>query len=198
MTSEKNLMAASTEAMLALEASMESARKRNNESYTFMHGLDGGNDEKAMKPLPARTRGRCESRNWMSTINNRKLMSALTIPGTHDSAAYTRAWPFVQTQVMSINSQLEAGIRFFDLRCGILDDLPVMVHGLLYLGLTLSDVLDVMYTFLEQNETEALIVQIKQDKNPDFKIHSSFRAGGRAVYSSEPFTDCRHYHHPAI
>lgn len=111
----------------------------------------------------------------MSNIRNSTLMSAVTIPGTHDSAAYTRAWPFVQTQTMAIESQLRAGIRYFDLRCGILHDVPVMVHGVSYLGLTLQTVLDTMYDFLEKNETEALIVQIKQDRAADPKstVHFS-------------------------
>lgn len=101
---------------------------------------------------------------WMSHLGDDILLSALTIPGTHDSAAFTNAWPFVQTQKMTIIQQLDAGIRYFDLRCGLRDDTVEMVHGSALLGITLSMVLDAMYLWLLSHPTEALVVQIKQDR----------------------------------
>ncbi|KXL46385.1 hypothetical protein M433DRAFT_47889, partial [Acidomyces richmondensis BFW] len=105
--------------------------------------------------------------DWMSMLPDETLLSALTVPGTHDSAAYTLAWPFIQTQMMDISSQLVAGIRYFDLRCGLRKDIVEMVHGPSYLGLTLAYVLDTMYAWLKMHETEALIVQIKEDRKPE-------------------------------
>ncbi|CZT16902.1 uncharacterized protein RCC_02737 [Ramularia collo-cygni] len=102
--------------------------------------------------------------DWMSRLNDDRLMSSLSIPGTHDSATYTRPWPFVSTQDLSIQEQLNSGIRYFDLRVGLRNDVPEMCHGVAFLGLQLSDVLDVMYAFLEQHPREAIIVQIKQDR----------------------------------
>lgn len=105
--------------------------------------------------------------DWMSGIDDQRLVSALSIPGTHDSAAYTYSWPFVQTQHMDILQQLNAGIRYFDLRCGVRDDIVEMVHGRAFLGITLSMVLDTMYLWLLSHETEGLIVQIKQDRKAE-------------------------------
>ncbi|KAK5116958.1 hypothetical protein LTR62_006679 [Meristemomyces frigidus] len=104
---------------------------------------------------------------WMSKLDDDIKLSSLTIPGTHDSAAFTTPWPFIQTQKMTIMEQLNAGIRYFDLRCGLRDDVLVMVHGAALLGHTLSMVLDAMYLWLLSHPSEALIVQIKQDRSPE-------------------------------
>lgn len=105
--------------------------------------------------------------NWMSGLDDDLLVSALSIPGTHDSAAYTHPWPFVATQRMSILEQLNAGIRYFDFRCGIREDIPEMVHGPSLLGLQLPELLNIMYKWLESHSKEGLIVQIKEDRKPE-------------------------------
>ncbi|KAK4546773.1 hypothetical protein LTR36_001505 [Oleoguttula mirabilis] len=115
----------------------------------------------------ARVSSRSLVEAWMSRVDDETVLSDLTIPGTHDSAAFTYAWPFVQTQQMDILQQLNAGIRYFDLRCGIRDDIVEMVHGRAFLGLTLSIVLDTMYLWLMAHKSEGLIVQIKQDRSPE-------------------------------
>lgn len=105
--------------------------------------------------------------DWMGLLDNDTPLSMLTIPGTHDSAAFTNSVPFIATQKMDILDQLNAGIRYFDLRCGLRDDIVEMVHGPSYLGLTLQMVLETMYLWLEVNPSEALIVQIKKDRNEE-------------------------------
>lgn len=105
--------------------------------------------------------------SWMSHIPSSTLMSALTIPGTHDSAAYTYSWPFIATQTLSITAQLDAGIRFFDLRCGLVGNELEMVHGSALLNLRLSTVLSEMYAWLSTHPSEALIAQIKRDRKPE-------------------------------
>lgn len=103
---------------------------------------------------------------WMSRLDDERLMSSLSIPGTHDSAAYTSPWPFVSTQDLGILQQLNSGIRYFDLRVGLRNDVAEMCHGMAFLGLQLSEVLNTMYRFLEVHPGEAIIVQIKQDRKP--------------------------------
>jgi 1-phosphatidylinositol phosphodiesterase len=103
-------------------------------------------------------------KNWMSFLDDETPLSAVTIPGTHDSAAYTMSYPFVATQKMSVIQQLDSGIRHFDFRCGLRNDIVEMVHGVTYLGLTLEDVLSHVYAWLAVQQTEALIIQIKKDR----------------------------------
>lgn len=113
---------------------------------------------------PPGGRSRPDGPRWMSLLDDDTALSALTIPGTHDSAAFTHNWPFVSTQRMDISNQLNAGIRYFDLRCGIRDDIVELVHGPTFLGLTLKSVLNAMYVWLASHPSEALIVQIKRDR----------------------------------
>lgn len=101
---------------------------------------------------------------WMSLLPDPIPLSALTLPGTHDSCAYTSTFPFIATQTLSIRRQLTSGIRYFDLRCGLRDNIVEMCHGIRFLGLTFSSVLRVMYRWLETHPSEAIIVQIKQDR----------------------------------
>ncbi|KAI5369565.1 Putative phosphatidylinositol-specific phospholipase C, X domain-containing protein [Septoria linicola] len=91
----------------------------------------------------------------------------MSLPGTHDSSAYTQPWPFVATQKLNIAQQLDAGIRYFDLRCGIVHDDAEMVHGPRLLGLELHQLLDSVYKWLDTHATEGLVVQIKEDRKPE-------------------------------
>lgn len=104
---------------------------------------------------------------WMSHLPSTTFMSAISIPGTHDSAAYTYSWPFIATQTMDITAQLNAGIRYFDLRCGLRNNILEMVHGQAILSLRLDEVLTAMYDFLTANPSEALIAQIKRDRKDE-------------------------------
>ena len=139
----------------------QSSVEKNHSSEFFEHSASEDNELQPQAP-----RSFCD--NWMSLLDNDDaLMSSLTLPGTHDSAAYTSSLPFVATQRMTILQQLQAGIRYLDLRCGLRDNIAEMVHGSTYLGLTLSDVLNPVYMWLETHPKEALIVQIKQDREPE-------------------------------
>jgi 1-phosphatidylinositol phosphodiesterase len=66
---------------------------------------------------------------WMSGIPDETLLSNITLPGTHDSCAESNI-PFVRTQYLSITKQLEAGLRFLDLRVRVHSDGQLyMYHG---------------------------------------------------------------------
>lgn len=99
----------------------------------------------------------------MSLLDDDTPVSLLTIPGTHDSSAFTSSWPFISTQSLSYHAQLDAGIRYFDFRCTIRNNVVEMVHGPTFLGLTFESVLETLYAWLEKHPTEALIVQIKKE-----------------------------------
>src|SRR5262245_8901574 len=61
--------------------------------------------------------------NWMSLIPGSTLLNQMSIPGTHDTmtagfASNIALAPFAQTQDLELGAQLNAGIRFLDIRCG--------------------------------------------------------------------------------
>lgn len=105
--------------------------------------------------------------DWMCFLPDSVPVSSLSIPGTHDSAAFMSTWPFVSTQTLTTSQQLDAGIRYFDLRCGVVKDEVQMVHGRAVLGLKLADLLMDMYLFLLKHPKEAIIVQLKQDRKDE-------------------------------
>ncbi|KAI5210341.1 hypothetical protein AUEXF2481DRAFT_35068 [Aureobasidium subglaciale EXF-2481] len=105
--------------------------------------------------------------DWMCFLPDDVPISGLSIPGTHDSAAFMSTWPFVATQTLTTAQQLDAGIRYFDLRCGIVKDEVVMVHGRAVLGLKFSEVLISMYTFLAKHPKEGIVIQLKQDRKDE-------------------------------
>jgi 1-phosphatidylinositol phosphodiesterase len=61
--------------------------------------------------------------DWMAALDGQLELGRLTIPGTHDTAARQGGLKAV-TQSLDVQSQLTAGIRFFDIR--LKDDAGVM------------------------------------------------------------------------
>lgn len=115
--------------------------------------------------------------NWMKDINDDTYLSKLSIPGTHDAAAYHKlAPPSVQCQGENIGEQLKNGVRFLDVRLSKnfltlssnKDDLicchgnfPVKLNG----AVKFTDELQNIYDFLKDHSSEAVILSIKQEGN---------------------------------
>lgn len=99
---------------------------------------------------------------WMSQIDSDVYLSELSIPGSHESCA-TIAVPWVQCQHLSIEDQLNSGIRYFDFRCGVSFGRILLFHGSSPLGFELSNVLAGMYRWLDRSPHEAIMLQIKME-----------------------------------
>lgn len=83
-----------------------------------------------------------EGTNWMSFIQGERKLSALSIPGTHDAGArYEPVSGTAKTQNLTIAEQLNAGVRFLDVRCRFVDDNFAIHHGPVYQHLNFDDVL---------------------------------------------------------
>ena len=115
--------------------------------------------------------------NWMSGIKDDTALSDITMPGTHDSGTKNVDLPiWSKTQPLSITEQLNIGVRYFDLRLEHVSDVyynAQIVHGSSNCWndkgghLTLYEVLEDMYSFLNANPSETLIVSVKQDYGND-------------------------------
>uniref|UniRef100_A0A3Q1HMN8 Uncharacterized protein n=1 Tax=Anabas testudineus TaxID=64144 RepID=A0A3Q1HMN8_ANATE len=55
---------------------------------------------------------------WMQSIPNETLLSAITIPGTHESLSL-HGGPLAVCQVWTLDQQLKVGLRYFDIHTGI-------------------------------------------------------------------------------
>lgn len=118
-------------------------------------------------------------KTWMSEVDDDKSIGRLSIPGTHNSGACHTALPSVQCQGETVTEQLNHGVRFLDIRVGKLfltegeaaKDLQV-IHGKFPVKIPfpkkLSEVLDEVYSFLEENDSETVIVSLKQEGTDDW------------------------------
>lgn len=94
----------------------------------------------------------------MKNLDEEKLISDITIPGTHDSLAL-HGGPAAECQAWSLQDQLNAGIRYFDLRVSGFG-LRIM-HGPVSQHTTFPDVFNTIKTFLSKYKTETVLVRVK-------------------------------------
>ena len=108
-----------------------------------------------------------DASDWMADLDDAQPLSALTIPGTHDSGAlYSIADVAGKCQSLTVREQLKAGVRFFDIRLQLRGDKLAVVHSFVDQMTDFVDVLDDMTNFLHDHPTEFLLVSIKQDADP--------------------------------
>lgn len=106
---------------------------------------------------------------WMSFISDTKLITELTIPGTHNSGCIYDAPALpdtTKTQSLSIAEQLNIGVRFFDIRCKIFNDKLVLFNGLVNQKLNLETVLEIFQKFLLMNSSETIIIELRDESYP--------------------------------
>lgn len=110
---------------------------------------------------------------WMRELRDDTLLSALSIPGTHNSPTCYTAAPSVRCQAVSPREQLENGIRFFDIR--VQPESPddpakdglILVHSVFPISLTgnkyFRDLMREVNEFLDRNPSETLIISLKRE-----------------------------------
>ncbi len=113
-----------------------------------------------------------DSANWMGRLADDTPITAISIPGTHDSATFGVVGmdlPDIsrcQNTDADFARQLNDGIRFFDLRVGSDGKLH---HGYVICfdswpnAITIGEVFDRIVGFLDSHPTETAIVLIKQE-----------------------------------
>lgn len=107
--------------------------------------------------------------SWMKSIHDSIPISALSIPGTHNSPTCFRALPSIRCQAVSPREQLENGVRFLDIRVQIgqpVGDL-ILVHDAFGISLTgnkyLRDLIEDTQKFLDRNPSETVIMSLKRE-----------------------------------
>ena len=132
------------------------------------------------------------SRNWMSWLPDRMRLWSVVMPGSHDTASFgftgrtalvddLNLTTLVQTNEAraDFKTQLEKGIRFWDLRVGktsdTLGDNLQLFHGNFWVNQSLKDALNAASAFLADNPRETLIISIQKDT--DFQKDASGEIG---------------------
>ncbi|MBS1120138.1 MAG: phosphatidylinositol-specific phospholipase [Deltaproteobacteria bacterium] len=105
---------------------------------------------------------------WMSKIDDGRLLSELSIPGTHESASLYEVIPgSSRDQTLTLDQQLDAGVRYFDIRCRHLGDGFDLYHGPLFERQTFAQVVETFSAFLDSHPTEAAVMSIKEESVAD-------------------------------
>jgi hypothetical protein len=113
--------------------------------------------------------------NWMRQVSGDRLLSTLTLPGTHESctAGLTEA---ASCQNWDLATQLQYGIRYVDIRCRQIQDVFAIHHGDIYVGFNFGEgVRDVCVDFLKANPSECIVMQIKWHEADDFDNQLKFQ-----------------------
>ena len=115
------------------------------------------------------------SSDWMSVILDNTKLTEITMPGTHDSCArkFKNDWmvsSVSKCQGLNITEQLNAGVRFLDVRCEVDASTYSVktVHGSTDCWddndyLYLDYVFQMLYTWLDAHPSETVLVSIKED-----------------------------------
>lgn len=124
--------------------------------------------------------------NWMEGQDNMKLLSEISIPGTHDSGArYEPIAGTAKCQNLTITDQLNNGIRFIDIRCRHIDNAFAIHHGSIYQHLNFDDVLNACFSFLGTHPGETIIMSVKEEYN-SANISRSFEETFLTYYWKNP------------
>jgi Ricin-type beta-trefoil lectin domain/Phosphatidylinositol-specific phospholipase C, X domain len=111
--------------------------------------------------------------NWMAAANGGLNISQFSIPGTHDSGArFEPVGGTAKCQNLTIADQLNAGVRFLDVRCRHINNAFSIHHGQVYQNDNFDGVLNAAYAFLNANPTETIIMSVKEEYTPSGNTRS--------------------------
>jgi len=108
-----------------------------------------------------------DSALWMKRLPDSRNINELSIPGTHDSGALHSIGDVAgKCQSITIENQLNIGVRFLDIRLQLKNDELVVVHSFVDQRLSFSKVLYQITRFIKDNPSEFLIISLKEDEQP--------------------------------
>ena len=123
--------------------------------------------------LPARA-------DWMSRLDNRMKIRDVTLPGTHDSGS-RYGGDIVQTQSLTVRQQLDAGVRYLDIRLRHIDDAFTIHHGPVYQKMNFDGVLTQVGSFLKDHPSEVVLMRVKEE-HTEKNCHRTFNDTFRDYY----------------
>lgn len=141
--------------------------------------------------------------HWMKELKNETPLSALSIPGTHNSPTCNKALPSVRCQAVTPVEQLKNGVRFFDIRVqpdnpeDPKDDGLNLVHGVFPISLTgpkkFRPLVNEVHEFLRENPSETVIMSLKRegpgnatDRQLSVILKDHYTAGDLSKWYTEP------------
>jgi 1-phosphatidylinositol phosphodiesterase len=108
--------------------------------------------------------------SWMRDIPDDVGVTTLNIPGTHDSCCTDGPFGFAKTQNLDLIDQLNAGIRFLDIRLAHYRDNLFVHHDVVPMKKLYADVLKVCISFLDQHPSETILMSVKNEGRFDSRL----------------------------
>ena len=106
--------------------------------------------------------------DWMAAKEDGVALSDLSLPGTHNTVAlYGLADLTGQCQSLNLTEQLNAGVRFLDIRLKQKKGELHGVHGIVDERQAFKTTVKALETFLGAHPKETVLVSIKQEADPD-------------------------------
>lgn len=105
--------------------------------------------------------------SWMRDIPDAAGVTTLSIPGTHDTCSVSGLFGFGKTQNLDLSDQLQAGIRFVDIRLAHYRDDLYVHHDVVHMGKCYADVLNTCTGFLRQHPSESIFLSVKNEDRFD-------------------------------
>ncbi|MEL4506140.1 phosphatidylinositol-specific phospholipase C domain-containing protein [Luteococcus sp. H138] len=115
-----------------------------------------------LQPRRARPPRPVLGQEWMGALDPSLRLDCLTIPGTHNSGA-TRGGRWVACQSRPVREQLDAGVRYLDIRVRHHRGTFRIHHNQFFQRLTLDDVLEACQDFLLAHPTESVLLCLTQE-----------------------------------
>ena len=104
---------------------------------------------------------------WLKEIDDTTPLRDVDLPGSHDTMAlYSIADLAGQCQTLSLNDQLNLGVRFLDIRLKEDHNSLKAVHGFIDQKATFKDINETVTSFLEKHPSEFIIMSIKEEADP--------------------------------
>jgi 1-phosphatidylinositol phosphodiesterase len=103
---------------------------------------------------------------WMTSIPSSRNLASLSIPGTHDTMTNAINGPLYQCQNTPLSTQLQSGLRYFDIRARLNNNQLLIYHQDSYTNYTYTDVLTTFFTFLSENPGEMILMRLKEESTP--------------------------------
>lgn len=111
--------------------------------------------------------------SWMKSVADSQKVCWMTIPGSHNTCSHYGG-DLIQCQSLSLEKQLEAGIRFIDIRCRDYGDALPIHHGLKFQHHFFTPVVKDVVNFLTANPSEGILMSIKKEYKEEGKHKVDF------------------------
>ena len=105
--------------------------------------------------------------DWMNQIEDHTPLRNISLPGSHDTMAlYSVADLAGQCQTLSLEEQLNLGVRFLDIRLKEDHNSLKAVHGFIDQKASFASINKTVTSFLKKHPSEFIIMSIKEEANP--------------------------------